>query len=80
MKINTFNNSKNISGRILYQLKMKNNLTQQQLAEKLQLLGVGLTIKEISKIEHNQRLVLDFELFALAKVFNVPAETFNECI
>lgn len=80
MKINTFNNSKNISGRILYQLRIESNLTQQQLAEKLQLLGVGLTIKEISKIENNQRLVLDFELFALAKVSNVPAETFNECI
>ena len=80
MKINRFNNSKNISGQVLYRLRMENNITQQQLAEKLQLLGVGLTIKEISKIEHNQRLVLDFELFALAKIFNVPAEIFNESI
>lgn len=80
MRINRFNNSKNISGKVLCQLRMQNNITQQQLAEQLQLLGVGLTIKEISKIEHNQRLVLDFELFALAKVLKVPVEIFNESI
>lgn len=50
MKINKYNNFKNISGSVLKELRLKANLSQQDLAEKLQLLGVELTSKEISKI------------------------------
>ena len=39
--------------------------------------SIDLTEKEISKIEHNNRLVHDFELFAFAKIFNVSADLFN---
>lgn len=53
-------------------------MSQQDLAEKLQLEGIDLTSKEISKIEMNKRLVQDFELFAFAKIFKVSADVFNE--
>ena len=46
----------------------------------MQLLGLELTSKEISKIENDNRLVQDFELFAFAKVFNVSADVFNQKI
>ena len=77
MKINKYNDFRNISGSILKELRLKSNLSQQDLAEKLQLLGIELTCKEVSKIETNNRLVQDFELFAFAKVFNVSADVFN---
>lgn len=77
MKINKYNNLKNISGSVLRKLRLKANLSQQDLAEKLQLLGIELTSKEISKIENNNRLVQDFELFAFAKIFKVSADVFN---
>ena len=66
MKINKYNNFRNISGTVLKDLRLKANMSQQDLAEKLQLLGVELTSKEISKIENDNRLVQDFELFAFA--------------
>ena len=78
MKINKYNDLKNISGTILKELRLKYNLSQQDLAQKLQLLGIELTSKEISKIENNNRLVQDFELFAFAKLFNVSADVFNK--
>lgn len=52
-------------------------MSQKQVAEKLQLEGIDLTEKEISKIEHNNRLVHDFELFAFANIFKVSADEFN---
>lgn len=76
MKINKFNNLKNISGVKLRELRIKHNLTQQQLAEKLQLEGLEISSKEISKIENNARLVQDFELFAFAKIFKISADAF----
>lgn len=78
MKINKYNNFRNISGSVLKELRLKANLSQQDLAEKLQLLGIELTSKEISKVETNNRLVQDFELFAFAKIFNVSADIFNQ--
>ena len=77
MKITKYNNVKNISGNKLKELRKESKLSQRDLAEKLQLEGVDLTAKEISKIENNDRLVQDFELFAFAKIFKVSADEFN---
>lgn len=78
MKITKYNEFRNISGNKLSELRKANKMSQQDLAKKLQLEGIDLTCKEISKIENNKRLVQDFELFAFAKIFNVSADVFNE--
>ena len=77
MKITKYNNVKNISGNKLKELRKDAQMSQQDLAEKLQLEGIDLTSKEISKIETNNRLVQDFELFTFAKIFKVSADEFN---
>lgn len=77
MKINKNNEWRNVSGTKLRELRTAAKISQEDLAQKLQLEGVDLTSKELSKIENNQRLVQDFELFAFAKVFNVSADEFN---
>lgn len=77
MKITKYNDFKNISGNKLRELRKNAKMSQQDLAEKLQLEGIDLTSKEISKIENNNRLVQDFELFAFAKIFKVSADEFN---
>lgn len=80
MKITKYNEFRNISGNKLSKLRKENKMSQQDLAEKLQLEGIDLTAKEISKIENNKRLVQDFELFAFAKIFKVSSDEFNESI
>ena len=77
MKIKKYNEYRNISGIKLRELRIEKKMSQKQVAEKLQLEGIDLTEKEISKIEHNNRLVHDFELFAFAKIFNILADYFN---
>ena len=77
MKISKYYTSKNISGKMLRKLRIEKGFSQQRLAEKLQLEGIELTSKEISKIENDDRLVQDFELFAFAKVLGVSADIFN---
>ena len=77
MKIKKYNEYRNISGIKLKELRINSKMSQKQVAEKLELEGIDLTEKEISKIEHNNRLVHDFELFAFAKIFNISADEFN---
>lgn len=48
MKITKYNNYKNICGNKLKELRQQAKLSQQDLAEKLQLEGIDLTSKEIS--------------------------------
>ena len=38
MKINNYNNQKNVSGLKIKELRLKKNMSQQQLAEKMQLI------------------------------------------
>jgi transcriptional regulator with XRE-family HTH domain len=59
MKITKYNNVKNISGNKLKELRKDAQMSQQDLAEKLQLEGIDLTSKEISKIETNIWMDLD---------------------
>lgn len=50
MKITKYNEFKNISGNKLRELRKESKMSQQDLAKKMQLEGIDLTSKEISKI------------------------------
>ena len=67
MKITKYNEFRNISGNKLSELRKANKMSQQELAEKLQLEGIDLTSKEISKIENNKRLVQDLNYLLLPR-------------
>ena len=49
-------------------------LTQEDLARKMQLMGVDMTSLIISRIENNQRHVCDAELLMLSRVLGVSMD------
>lgn len=62
---------RNLIGPHLKKVRLKNNLTQEELSAKLETHAVYINRSSISKIENQQRIVTDIELLALAKVLNV---------
>ena len=74
MKIYKINGKCNVSGEIVRLEREKAKLSQEKLAAKLQLLGLDVTQKAISRIETGDRVVADYELIALAKALNVTVE------
>ncbi len=64
-------NGKNLIGERLKLLRKEANLSQRDLAQKLQLIGIDMDKNVITRIETNQRYVTDFELQALKAIFNV---------
>ena len=62
MKKISFNDNKNAISEALRLHRLKNRLTQQQLASKMQVLGANMDQQMISKIESNNRIVTDYEL------------------
>lgn len=61
----------NVSGQRIREYREAADLSQEQLAAKLQLLGHNINQKAISRIETGDRVVPDFELLYFSKALNV---------
>ena len=73
MKIywNKENNSKNLIGQRVKELRAEKHISQKALAEQLQLEFSDLTVL---RIEQGTRFVPDYEVVALAEFFHVSCE------
>lgn len=71
MKIYDFNGKKNVCGPRVKEMRKKLQLTQEQVAAKLQLEGVIVERDCVSRIEIGDRFVADYELLVLAKILKV---------
>ncbi len=63
---------KNLISKNLIELRRRNNLSQRELAYRLQLAGYDMDKNVITRIETNQRYVTDIELVAFSEVLHVP--------
>ncbi len=70
MKIYSYNGRCNVSGRNVRIIREQMKLSQDQLAARMQVQGVPLTQKAVSRIETGERVVADYELMLLAKALN----------
>jgi len=69
----------NICGEKVAELRKGLNVSQRELADKLQLAGLDIDKNAIQRIECGKRFVTDIELIAFSKVFEVTiAELLNE--
>ena len=62
---------KNLIGGTLKKIRTEMKISQQELSNKLELLGVYVCRGSISRIEDYSRTVTDIELFAIADVLGV---------
>ena len=69
-----FYDSKNVIHKNLRHFRKQRGLTQSQLAAKMQVMNVNLTQRLISRIEHNARIVTDFELACLCRALGVTEQ------
>lgn len=66
-----FYENSNLISHDLRRLRKERKLSQEALAAQMQLLGVDMNQRLISKIERNERFVKDFELVCFCQVLNV---------
>ena len=70
----TLDGLNNICGKRIAHFRMDMKISQKQLADKLQLVGLDVDKNAIQRIESGKRFVTDIEIEALAKVFGVSFE------
>ena len=64
----------NICGTQIYQLRKRNNMSQRELADALQLAGLYVDKNAIQRIEAGKRFVTDIELMYISKVLEVSLD------
>lgn len=74
MKIYDFEGKKNVSGERVREARIKNKLSQAELAAKLQVSGVVIERDSISRIEIGTRFVADYELMVLSEILGVSVD------
>lgn len=79
MKIYKADNGKcNISGENIRRLRIEKQMSQEQLAAVLQLTGMDINQKAISRIETGLRVVPDYELVIFSDFFKVGIDEIIE--
>lgn len=66
-----YNNKSNISGKVIEQSRLEKNMSREELAEKLQLMGINIDRNHIYRIEKEIVIVKDFELIAICRILNI---------
>ena len=64
----------NVCGKNVFSARKSRNISQRELADGLQLLGLDIDKNAIQRIECGKRFVTDIELIALSQFFNLPYE------
>ncbi len=64
----------NLAGKNIKALREKRKLSQEQLAASLQLAGLNLNQKAISRIETGDRVIPDYELPYFSEVLNISIQ------
>ena len=74
MKKIEFDGNKNVIYKNVKLFRVKRDLTQSQLAAKLQTMNINIDQQMISRIENNSRFVNDYELACLCLILNVDVK------
>lgn len=74
----TFDGRNNISGREISRLRKNNNMSQRELADNMQLLGLDIDKNAIQIIEAGKRFVTDIELIVFAEMFKITVDELLE--
>lgn len=78
MKIYDYKGRKNLCGNRVKKARARLNITQTDLAARLQVAGITMERDSVSRIEIGTRFVTDYELAVLAKILGVSMEWLTE--
>lgn len=70
----TKDGSNNVCGKQIARFRMNMKISQRELADRMQLVGIDIDKNAIQRIECGKRFVTDIELIAFTKVFCVSFE------
>lgn len=64
----------NVCGKNIAKLRLELKISQRELADRMQLVGIDIDKNAIQRIECGKRFVTDIEIIAFAKIFDISFE------
>ncbi len=64
----------NVCGKNIARLRLELRISQRELADRMQLVGIDIDKNAIQRIECGKRFVTDIEIIAFARIFDVTFE------
>ena len=64
-----YNGLPNVSGKIIEEYRLKNDMSREDLSKKLQLMGINIDRNNVYR--KGKELLKDFELIAFCKILNI---------
>ena len=71
MRLAQYMGKKNVIGKKLREIRKKKGYSQEALAAKMQVMAINIDQQAVSKIEHNRRLVLDYDLKGFCEALDI---------
>ena len=68
----------NICGKNIAKFRCQMNISQRELADRLQIIGLDVDKNAIQRMESGQRFITDIEILYLTRVFNKTLPEFFE--
>lgn len=65
----------NVTGNNINKIRLEQNMSAQQLSDKLMIIGIDIHRQAIYDIEAGKRTVADYKLCAIAEILNTPIDT-----
>ena len=75
-KARTADGRNKITGIKMKELRKALKISQRELSDRLQVVGLDIDKNAVQRIESGQRFVTDIEILAIAKCFNVTIHNF----
>ena len=66
-----YNEKSNICGELIEKYRIKQDMSREDLAKKLQLLGINIDRSSILRIEKGTVILKDFELLSICQILNI---------
>ena len=63
-----------VCGKNIAKLRLELKISQRELADRMQLVGIDIDKNAIQRIECGKRFVTDIEIIAFAKIFDISFE------
>lgn len=74
-KARTADGRNNISGLRVKELRKALQISQRELSDRLQVVGLDIYKNAVQRIESGQRFITDIEILTIAKCFNVTVSS-----
>lgn len=76
MKFFNFQGQRNLCGTIIRLERTKRKMSQVELANRMNIFGLETNTNTISNIELGYRILTDYELIVLSRIFEIPVSSF----